>query len=194
MVDHLSEIGSGITRKRTRSRAIDDDAALADLTASAAAMFNFDTYTADLRTDAESVVSQIEAMHGVRSWRPHEDLEWYYYEMIRQHDSARDHIARGNASGAACAAMRFQDAFAELRFKRGWEAFAMYGQERKQTAAAGAAKTRKQSPEERNAEVARLKGEGKSLRNSFKIAARKFDVSVGTIERDWYGEKKTSQS
>lgn len=127
MVDHLSEIGSGITRRRTRSRAIDDDAALADLTASTAAMFNFETYTADLRTDAESVVSQIEAKHGVRSWRPHEDLEWYYYEMIRQHDSARDHIARGDASGAACAAMRLENAKTEMWFKVRYEGLVAMG-------------------------------------------------------------------
>lgn len=127
MADHLSETGSGITRRRTRTRALDDDAALADLTASTAAMFDFEAYTADLRTDAESVVKQIEAKHGVRSWRPHEDLEWYYYEMIRQHDSARDHIARGDASGAACAAMRLENAKTEMWFKGRYEGLVSMG-------------------------------------------------------------------
>ncbi len=152
MADHLSETGSGITRRRTRSRALDDDAALADFAASTAAMFDFEAYTADLRTDAESVVKQIEAKHGVRSWRPHEDLEWYYYEMIRQHDSARDHIARDDANGAACAAMRFENARTEMWFKVRYEGLVSMGLKAAETKAAqrdAGLERRKRSDEER---------------------------------------------
>lgn len=187
MVDHLPGTGSGITHRRTRARAVDSDEAIAELNAGHAMMFDFEAYTAGLRSDAEAVLEQIEATHGHKPWRPHEDLEWYYYEMIREHNNALEHIARGDASGAACSAMRFQEVFTELKFKRGWEAFALYGQKRKETAAAGGTKTRRQTVAQRKAEVSRLRSEGKSLRNSFKIAARNFGVSAGAIQRDWYG-------
>jgi len=197
MVDHLSETGSGITRRRTKTRTLDSDDAISELKAGSAAMFDFETYTADLRANAEAVVKQIGAKHGIKPWRAHEDLEWYYCEMIRQHDSAREHIARGDASGAACAALRFQNVCTEMQFKFRYEdavAFASVAGEIRESQREAGRKRRKRPDDVRvecwrqcyaqcgkKTEADRLAaerlGEGES---TIRAARRKWEIAAGT--------------
>jgi hypothetical protein len=161
------------------------------------ATFRWADYTAETVAWLTQVRQEEIDAHGMWHWRAYEHKAWYAHMALIEHKNATNLIANGDASGAACAALRFGDLLAEMRMKFRHEENALYGLARKENAEQAARATRKQPLETRVAMVAELTDPRNpnrtTLRNAWRIVAGRLKVSTGAVKRDWYLHKKVGQ-
>jgi hypothetical protein len=99
--------------------------------------FDWEQCTEELVAWASATLIKAREESGGKPWKRYEDLGWYLETIMIEHKIASDHLAQGKGSGAACAALRMGQTYAEMRFKFNWEPAALTGAEVRKGAVAG---------------------------------------------------------
>jgi hypothetical protein len=142
-------IGSGITQRPWQDELIETDAQVRRMNEEIDATFQWREYTAPVVEWLTQVRQEEIDAHGMWHWRAYEHKAWYAHMALIEHKNATKCVEKGDASAAACAAMRFGSLLTEMRIKFRHESDALFGAETKEQRKAGGAATRKRDADDK---------------------------------------------